>query len=74
VAPTLLYLYDLPAALDMDGSIMTELFREDWLKTHPPRYSGTYETGGGPDKTDQDFSTPVDDEMIDRLIDLGYIQ
>ena len=74
ITPTILYLYDLPAALDMDGSIMTQLFKKEWLETHKPVYGSSYEIRGPASQNGEDYTTPLDREMIDRLKDLGYIQ
>jgi predicted AlkP superfamily phosphohydrolase/phosphomutase len=38
IAPTTLYLFDLPIPTDMDGELLLEIFKEGWLKNHPPRY------------------------------------
>jgi predicted AlkP superfamily phosphohydrolase/phosphomutase len=74
ITPTILYLYDLPAALDMDGSIMTQLFKKEWLETHKPAYGSSYESGPSTSQNGEDYSTPMDRELLNRLRDLGYIQ
>lgn len=39
VAPTLLHLMHQPVPGDMDGRVLSAVFRPAWLKKNPPRYS-----------------------------------
>ncbi|MFC2171184.1 alkaline phosphatase family protein [Acidobacteriota bacterium] len=75
VLPTLLYLYDAPVALDLDGRVLFEAFDEDYVEKHPIRVIETYEgkksrTGSPPANED----TSLDDELMDRFKALNYIQ
>ncbi|HEX7078902.1 MAG TPA: hypothetical protein VF363_10810, partial [Candidatus Eisenbacteria bacterium] len=75
MTPTILALYGLPTAADMDGrpiadalepSVMKKLSRASQLKT--------YETGVARTNTEQPIESPVDQELKERLRSLGYIQ
>jgi len=43
VTPTILALYGLPIAEDMDGRVMLDAFEDDFLRAHPIRTIATYE-------------------------------
>lgn len=75
VTPTVLALFGLPTADDMDGrpvedalpaSAVKSLAREKRLKT--------YETARRPGGDQQPIASPVDEELRERLRSLGYIQ
>ena len=69
LTPTLLTLMGYPVAKDMDGRVLTEVFRDDFLKKSPVRYIKTYESP----------SFQKDPEVVDsskvkeRLKALGYL-
>jgi len=73
ITPTILYLSGLPAAQDMDGTILLQAIDADFLRKHPPKFINTYESKSGKDKI-------TDDSAIDITIDketlrsLGYAQ
>jgi len=75
ITPTVLSLFGLPTAQDMDGrpiedalspSIVRKIARDTRLKT--------YETAGARKGGEQPIASPVDQELRDRLKSLGYIQ
>jgi predicted AlkP superfamily phosphohydrolase/phosphomutase len=75
VTPTVLALFGLPTADDMDGrpvedalspAVAKRLSREKRLKT--------YEMARRPGETQQPIASPVDEELRERLRSLGYIQ
>ena len=75
ITPTILALYGLPTAEDMDGrpiedalkpGVMKRITREKKLKT--------YETGRPRNDGEQPIASPVDQELRERLRSLGYIQ
>lgn len=76
ITPTILALYGLPTANDMDGrpiedalkpGVMKRISREKGLKT--------YETEASARKNgEQPIASPVDQELRERLRSLGYIQ
>lgn len=70
LTPTLLYLYGLPSAGDMDGKIMTDAFSEEYLQAHPQELITSYETGR---RTYSSLtSSSVDDAVKEQLKSLGY--
>lgn len=80
ITPTLLALYDLPVAEDMDGKVLLNVFdpRPDvgtinsWETIEPPkREDGTSSTGMHPDKTV--ISEEDNQAELQQLIELGYI-
>jgi len=73
IAPTILHIFGLPVANDMDGQVALDIFKE--IKT--PTYIDSWETVAG------DFGQHVqteeenqlsDNETMQQLIDLGYIE
>lgn len=71
ITPTLLTLLGLPVAEDMDGEVIEEAFRVDWLESNPRRKIPTYETG--PERPGNPIPSPFDREQLERLRSLGYI-
>lgn len=68
VTPTLLYLFGLPVAKDMDGRVIVEALDPDYVARHPVTFVATYEKG--PIET---YSNDV--EVVQgRLRSLGYLQ
>jgi predicted AlkP superfamily phosphohydrolase/phosphomutase len=74
IAPTVLAMFGLPTAKDMDGraiedglqpSVVKRVAKETRLQTYE-----TAKTGG----SDEPIASPVDDELRERLRSLGYIQ
>jgi predicted AlkP superfamily phosphohydrolase/phosphomutase len=70
VAPTILYLIDLPIPSDMDGKVLTEAIKPSYLVLNPVRYEDA-ETGIMP----IEFKMTREEEQIvkERLRRLGYI-
>jgi predicted AlkP superfamily phosphohydrolase/phosphomutase len=75
ITPTVLTLFGLPPARDMDGraiedaltsGAMRKIARDSRLKT--------YETAGRKPGSDEPIASPVDEELRERLCSLGYIQ
>jgi predicted AlkP superfamily phosphohydrolase/phosphomutase len=75
ITPTVLTLFGLPPARDMDGraiedaltsGAMKKIARDSRLKT--------YETAGRKPGSDEPIASPVDEELRERLRSLGYIQ
>jgi hypothetical protein len=71
VAPTLLYLLDLPVARDMDGRVLTELIDAQVLTARSVREVATYGVGT---VADVDTSTVDREEVKKALKALGYLQ
>jgi predicted AlkP superfamily phosphohydrolase/phosphomutase len=72
IAPTVLALYGLPKAEDMRGKVLWNAFDESIRPEMFTEALPTYETGKtGPDGA---VSSPVDEELMERLRSLGYIK
>ncbi len=75
VTPTVLSMFGLPRAKDMDGVALVEALDPSVFPPVPPTLA-SYETGprkaGG--KKAKAIPSPVDEELKERLRSLGYIQ
>lgn len=71
ITATILYLFGLPTAKDMDGKVLTQAIEPEFLKKHPVASVETYETN---DKEFylKDFSK--EEINYERLRALGYMQ
>jgi predicted AlkP superfamily phosphohydrolase/phosphomutase len=72
-APTLLYLLGQPVPRDMDGKVLSDLFKPEYLQSHPIVYDDEKEylqtpTRGG------DYSEEEAAQVEERLKALGYIE
>jgi predicted AlkP superfamily phosphohydrolase/phosphomutase len=73
LAPTILYLQGIPVPTDMDGQVLTSLFKPEWLATKPVQYSEasrditTDHHGDG-------YGDGEEEEVLERLRGLGYIE
>ncbi len=76
ITPTLLTLYGLPVADDMDGRVLVEAIEPSFLSSHETGHIATYEKDGPDELTgeEKDQGSPVDDEIKERLRSLGYIE
>jgi len=72
VTPTVLAALDIPIGDDMDGAPLVSAFRTSWIDDHPIRTVETHETDETPGDAEP-IPSPVDDEVIERLKTLGYI-
>ncbi len=71
ITPTVLTLFGMPVALDMDGRPLTEAIEDGFMQAHPVRYVNTYESGER--RVPVAVSSRVDDEIKERLKALGYL-
>jgi predicted AlkP superfamily phosphohydrolase/phosphomutase len=71
VTPTLLYLFGLPSASDMDGRVVEEAIEPTFLSSHPPRFIKSYETGF---RTSTITRSSADAQMKEQIKALGYTQ
>lgn len=77
ITPTILTLYGLPVAEDMDGRVLLEAIEPGFLSGHPVASIGTYETEGPTDTgegEDEPVESPVDEKIKEQLRSLGYIE
>ena len=72
IAPSLLYLNNMPILKSMDGVILKELFKNDYIKNNPVSEErlSDFETPRGSKNTNAEDS---EDEVTSRLEDLGYL-
>ncbi|MFN8178442.1 MAG: alkaline phosphatase family protein [bacterium] len=71
LAPTVLCLLGAPAALDMEGVVLVDLFDPAWRSAHPVRYVRTYGTRETLESSA--IATDADDRIREELRALGYI-
>ena len=72
IAPLALYLLNLPIPGGMDGKVLTTMFKEDWIKSHPIRHKEE-ESKKSSSQTKEELS-PEEMEMVKkRLRGLGYL-
>lgn len=73
ITPTILHHYNLPIGKDMDGKVALDIFK----KTKKPKFIPSWETIKGDfgelDKTEFEDNLS-DQETIEQLIELGYIE
>jgi predicted AlkP superfamily phosphohydrolase/phosphomutase len=74
IAPTILYLLDLPVAEDMPGNILQSVFNLGLLKKKPLKYVNTYENLTVK-VAREPIGLPEEDKIIkDRMRSLGYLK
>jgi hypothetical protein len=73
VVPTVLALFGLPTAEDMDGEPITDSFDPGIISTFPSEEISTYETPGyKPERTK--LTRAIDSDLEERLRSMGYIE
>jgi hypothetical protein len=70
IAPTILVCLGFPASLEMDGRPRTDFLAEDVLRARPVVEIESFGDRGIPDVAD----TKYDEEFLERLRSLGYIE
>ncbi len=70
ITPTLLYLFGLPAARDMDGKIRTDMIDPEFRKANPETYIQSYETGR---RVSSITRSAADQQVRDQIKALGYV-
>lgn len=72
VAPTILHHYGLPVGNDMDGKVILDIFK----KTEPPKFIESWENVEGDfgELQKEEVDAFSDDETMEQLIELGYIE
>lgn len=70
LAPTILYALGLPIPPDMDGRVLTEAFKRDFVNQTALQYDSANAT-----RTDfgGTYSDAEEEQVIQRLADLGYV-
>ncbi|SFU29549.1 Tetratricopeptide repeat-containing protein [Pustulibacterium marinum] len=72
ITPTLLHLFDLPIGKDMDGKPALEIFKNPKTPTYIESWE-TVEGDFGEHTKSSEFSSLSDQETMQQLIDLGYV-
>ncbi len=72
VTPTVLALLDVPVGRDMDGRVLSGLMTSEWLDEHPVGFVESHEVEGAV-TDDEPIPSPVDEQVIEQLRTLGYI-
>ncbi len=72
IAPTILATLALPAAADMDGRALEEIFPKGWRSSYPKERVPTYDTENWREQSP--IPSDVDEELMNRLRALGYVE
>ncbi|MGC9328593.1 MAG: alkaline phosphatase family protein, partial [Candidatus Hinthialibacter sp.] len=70
IAPTLLYLLDLPISRELPGRILSEAITKEYLNQHEPKYIESY---GAPPTMPED-STGMPEALMEQLRSLNYVK
>jgi hypothetical protein len=71
LAPTVLYWLGCEIPGDMDGRVLLSMMTDEYAREHPPRISGRTSDGGAP--SPRAYTEEEEQEIMDRLRDLGYM-
>lgn len=71
LAPTLMHMLGRQLPGDLDGRVLESLFTPDWLAANPPNLGGG-SSAQSPDGA-KPFNEDEEEEIMDRLRDLGYM-
>lgn len=76
ITPTLLTLYSLPVARDMDGKAIVSIFEEETKPTYIESWEDRHEGNPGmhPAEPGEGPITEMDRESLQQLVDLGYVE
>ncbi|MFQ5601718.1 MAG: alkaline phosphatase family protein [bacterium] len=69
--PTLLYMQNMPVAIDLKGQVLLSAFEDDFIDTHPVRYISSFERQS--EHSDKPVQTNINKEIEKKLKSLGYI-
>ena len=70
MAPTLLYLSGDAVPDDMDGRVLEAMISDSYLRQNPVRFTAE---GGGAKVSELTYSSEENEEVLERLKNLGYI-
>ena len=74
ITPTIFYLQDHPIPKDMDGSVLTDIFNNDYLSHHPIKQSEPSDIKWEGDKEGASLDSEEIRKIEERLRGLGYIE
>lgn len=72
LAPTLLHLFGVSVPEDMDGKVLAEIFRPEFLTTHPVRTGAA--SGNSWQDPDSGYTAEETSKVEERLQALGYLE
>jgi predicted AlkP superfamily phosphohydrolase/phosphomutase len=72
IVPTILYLLNLPIGKDMDGKVLKEIFKKNFLKERAVKYIDSYEGKIIIENLKQEKI--LDEKLLEELRALGYIK
>ena len=73
IVPTVLYTLGLPIPSYCDGRVLTEVFADDFVDNHPPRYADIAMQREAEDTEESVYSEQEHEQIKQRLRDLGYL-
>ncbi len=73
ICPTILHMMDIQVPISMDGKVPVEIFKKDFLKGRPVRYSGIKEMESKV-SGETGYSKKESEEIEERLRSLGYLE
>ncbi len=73
VLPTLLYMHGLPISEELDGRVLYRLFERSYLQGRPEVRIASYGDLGGGRAVEAEVSAEAQQEHLERLRSLGYI-
>ncbi|HET9886222.1 MAG TPA: hypothetical protein VFR10_01825, partial [bacterium] len=73
IAPTILHLFGLPAARDLEGRVLSEIFEDAATAPASPPIA-SYETHDKAPRSGEVLSSSADTEILEKLKTLGYIR
>ena len=73
IAPTILYLFDLPIPMDIDGKVLLDIFDGIYIKNHPIKYIDSYDTKNSQSYFNMSYC-PFDEEIYKRVKKIGYFE
>jgi predicted AlkP superfamily phosphohydrolase/phosphomutase len=74
IAPTVLYALGLPIPEVMDGKVLTGLFDEAYLQSHPIRFIQSENHAPSPPSDEKDYTVEDEQKVKERLRSLGYVE
>jgi predicted AlkP superfamily phosphohydrolase/phosphomutase len=69
IAPTILYILNLPIPYDMDGKVITSVFKDDYVQKGPAQFIEAEDQ----ERSEKTYTPSEEEEIAKRLRNLGYI-
>ncbi len=73
VAPTIMYLMGLDVPEELDGKVLSEAVKEDYLTRNPVKYSRSMDDEPSPEELKESYSDDDAEAIRNRLQNLGYM-